>query len=107
MKKSQLFSIFFVIFTATILFSACTPNQKNAPDYADTQSELEQKSGFTSLTGTLRLQANLFLLETTTGPVALKSFDVDLNNYVGKNVTVSGKYSGDELFVSEISSDTP
>lgn len=63
---------------------------------------LEEKSGFTTLTGTLVMSGATGQIQTSTGPVAVESLAVDLNEYNGQTITVTGKYSGDTLFVSEV-----
>lgn len=89
--------LFFAVATTACLPLGSTP--ENSTESAD---ELSEKSGFATLTGTLSQQPNAYILQTSTGPVTLQSFDVDLSSYIGQEVTVTGKYSGDELFVSEI-----
>ncbi len=99
-----------VLFAGTMLVffagatAACMPNTAQQNN-ADTETEQTEKSGFTTLSGTLSQQTNSYLLQTSTGPVVVQSLEVDLSSYIGETVTVTGKYSGDELFVSEISTE--
>lgn len=61
-----------------------------------------EKSGFTTLSGTIVLGGATPLLKTATGTTALESYDIDLQPFNGQKVSVTGKYSGDTLFVSDI-----
>ncbi len=91
--------IFFFVFTA----SGCLPSTQET-DQKNTQVSQDSlnKSGFTTLKGTLTQQGTSFLLQTVSGPIVLQSLELDLSTFTGQSVTVTGKYSGDELFVSEI-----
>lgn len=93
-----------IVFFISLFSSGClpvaTPSGETNP--TSTDQELTQKSGFTTLNGTISQQGTLFLLQTNSGPVTLQTFELDLSEYAGKTVSVTGKYSGDELFVSEI-----
>lgn len=93
-----------LLLLSSTVFAACGATQPNpeVPVQQESQS-LEGKSGFTTLTGTLTMNGSTGQLQTSTGPVAVESLAVDLIDYNGLTVTVTGKYSGDTLFVSEIS----
>ena len=63
----------------------------------------DQKSGTTTKTGTISQSGELFFLAAgSAAPEPIESNLLDLSNYVGQTVTVSGQYSGDTLFVGEI-----
>lgn len=64
-----------------------------------------QKVGTTTKTGVISNNNNIFYLqETGQTPKEIDSYTVDLSEYVGQSVTVSGQYSGDTLFVGTIES---
>jgi hypothetical protein len=67
------------------------------------QRGTENKVGETSLSGTLIQQGDEFFISRSgEEPTSLDSYDIKLNRYIGKEVTVTGQYSGDTLFVKEV-----
>lgn len=63
----------------------------------------DQKSGDTVKTGVISMAGGkFFLAEVGMSPKEVESYVVDLAEYVGQTVTVTGQYSGDTLFVGEI-----
>lgn len=74
---------------------------KNTP----TSSPTSQKVGTTTKTGVISSNGGVFYLqEAGQTPKEIESYTVELSEYVGQNVTVSGQYSGDTLFVGSIES---
>lgn len=74
-------------------------NQQEAP----AKIAPNQKQGETSKTGTIsKAGTQFFINQTGQAPLAIDSYTVDLEQYVGQSVTVTGQYSGDTLFVGEI-----
>jgi hypothetical protein len=62
-----------------------------------------QKSGTTTKVGMLSKSGNRFFLkEGGSKAIEVDSYEIDLNTYIGQTVTVTGQYSGDTLFVSEL-----
>ena len=62
-----------------------------------------QKSGTTTKTGKVsNINGVFYLQETGQTPKEIDSYSVELKDYVGQMVTVSGQYSGDTLFVGSI-----
>jgi len=62
-----------------------------------------QKVGTTTKTGVISNSAGVFYLqEKGQTPKEIDSYTVELSDYVGQNVTVSGQYSGDTLFVGSV-----
>jgi len=62
-----------------------------------------QKVGTTTKTGVISTSNNVFYLqETGQTPKEVDSYTVELSDYVGQTVTVSGQYSGDTLFVGSV-----
>lgn len=53
--------------------------------------------------GTLTVKnGEVYLLSTDNGIINITSNKVNLNNYLKKNITVTGMYSGDTLYVDTI-----
>lgn len=99
--KKLFFSLFLLTVTSFSL-SACLPTAQQ-PTQVESVLDGEQKSGTTTLTGTLKTQGKTTILSTGSTNVTLESYELNLSDYNGKTVTVEGKYSGDTLFVSKIS----
>ncbi len=96
-----------IISVTTVLLSACqsSPAGTTADDGTDATAEsgLEAKQGTTTLEGTVSGSAGAYVLENPTAPpTPIESYDVDLSTHVGDRVTVSGQYSGNTLFVTEV-----
>lgn len=66
---------------------------------------VNQKVGTTTKTGIISNSGGVFYLqEAGQTPKEIDSYTVELSEYVGQSVTVSGQYSGDTLFVGTIES---
>lgn len=64
----------------------------------------QQKVGTSSKTGIISTSNGIFYLqEAGQTPKEIDSYTVELDQYVGQKVTVSGQYSGDTLFVGSVS----
>lgn len=92
------------------IFAGCT-KQKNATQQPATNPATQQgasqkstqKVGDTTKTGTITtISGRFYLTEAGQTPKEIDSYAVELSEYVGKNVTVTGQYSGDTLFVGSI-----
>ena len=103
MKKSL--SILLIILFSAVLFSACTGDKKAETVKTNTTGApaAEQKSGTTTKVGTITSAGGkFFLTEAGQTPKEIESYSVNLGDYAGKTVTVTGQYSGDTLFVGSI-----
>lgn len=71
---------------------------------AGTDTTTTEKSGDTTKTGTIMKAGELYFLNEpdSNKPLAIDTYSVDLAQYVGKRVKVTGQYSGDTLFVGKI-----
>jgi len=104
MKKIFFLSL---IVSSAVLFSACSHDQATT-DTVKTNATgaapaADQKSGDTTKNGTITTASGkFFLTEAGQPPKEIESYQVQLGDYVGKNVTVTGQYSGDTLFVGSI-----
>ncbi len=64
---------------------------------------VKEKVGTTTKTGTVsKTGGRFYLQEMGQTPKEIDSYTVELDAYVGENVTVSGQYSGDTLFVGSV-----
>lgn len=83
-----------LLLTASILLGGCLVAKP---------ADLTTESPDVTLTGTIVQAGTQFSLSIPgKPPVELDSRQVTLGTYAGKNVTVTGQYSGTTLFVSEI-----
>ncbi|MEK7525364.1 MAG: hypothetical protein AAB548_03265 [Patescibacteria group bacterium] len=92
-RKSALVA---TLLATSLIFGGCSAS---TPTPVQTQTETPD----VNLTGTIIQAGSLYSL-TITGkpPVELDSRRVNLADYVGKTVTVTGQYSGTTLFVDKI-----
>lgn len=95
----QYFVIAVLVF-ASVLVSGC---QKESPVGTPQAPAVKEKQGETTKTGLVIENSGTFVLQVVgEPPTAIDSYGVELKNYVGQTVTVTGQYSGDTLFVGEI-----
>jgi hypothetical protein len=94
----------FIGFCSVFLTGCATASPKSFPATTPTPTgSTTQKSGTTSLKGKIEVSGKLVLLKSNNqGPVTLDSYSVDLKQYNGQTITVTGKYSGDTLYVSSV-----
>jgi len=84
-----------------MLFSGCTQDN-NGSNSAQSDS-FEQKNTTITLTGKLTKSGNLYLVTDSAGVAHdVETYSADFDSYLGETVTVSGQYSGNTLFVSQI-----
>ncbi len=79
-------------------------SEQNSPSPGTiNQRGAENKVGETSLSGTLIQQGDdFFISQSGEEPTGVDSYDIKLTQYIGKEVTVTGQYSGNTLFVKEV-----
>lgn len=66
-------------------------------------SQIEEKQGDTTLTGVISVANGIFYITPGGQPTQeIESYSVELGEYVGKTVTVTGQFSGDTLFIGSI-----
>jgi hypothetical protein len=62
-----------------------------------------QKQGTTSKTGVItQAGGSFFIAAPGATPELIDSYSVDLAQYVGQSVTITGQFSGDTLFVGTV-----
>jgi hypothetical protein len=88
------------ILISTFFFSGCQylPQSTSTP----ATSTEETATGSTTLTGTLQSSNGKYFLKSTGKTVELDSYSVEFTEFVGKNVSITGQYSGDTLFAESI-----
>lgn len=99
------FSLSLVILLVGASLTGCLPKRKltNNPNAGVTTVEKKEKVGDTTLTGKItKVGDKYFITVSGKQPQDLDSYSVDLSQYVGKTVTVTGQYSGDTLFVGKV-----
>lgn len=96
-----------VVIVCAVVVSGCMPGSDNSTS-APSQTEqsapaANEKSGDTSKTGTISTSEGRYFLQESGGtPEEIESYAVELEEYVGQTVTVTGQYSGDTLFVGSV-----
>ncbi len=92
------------IVCASILLVGCTskPAEPQTTTPSTTNQSAAAKSGTTTKTGTVTKVGSKYLLKAAGQSIDIDSYNIDLSQYAGKSVTLSGQYSGDTLFVSEV-----
>lgn len=95
-----------VLFSASLVFAGCasqsTTSKAGVPETDQTPSASE-KQGNTTKTGVISQVNGQFYLQQSTGtPELIESLSVDLSEYVGQTVTLTGQYSGDTLFIGSV-----
>ena len=104
MKKIILIFVVFVVLVGGVFLwiqNAKKDVQKNPP--TSSTSATTQKSGTTTKTGLVSSGGGVFYLEEAgQTPKEIDSYAINLADYLGQSVTVSGQYSGDTLFVGSI-----
>lgn len=77
--------------------------KKSVQKNPTTSSTTTQKTGTTTKTGLVSSSGGVFYLqESGQTPKEIDSYAINLADYLGQSVTVSGQYSGDTLFVGSI-----
>lgn len=100
MNTKQL-ALLLVIITTVGFFSGCSLVNRSS-DSMNT-GELEQKNTVITITGVLSQNGELFFITDSAGVIHdVETYAVSFSEYVGKTVTVSGQYSGNTLYVTEI-----
>jgi hypothetical protein len=95
------------LFVSALLVSACTafsskPSQ-NGSQTETSDSQQVEKSGDTTKSGKISKSGEKFYLqETGKSPIEINSYSIDINQYVGQTITVTGQYSGDTLYIGKV-----
>ncbi len=93
-----------IILSAGLIFSACTKSTTAPSSQGGAQAPAaDQKQGDTSKTGTISQSGSIFFINVIgQEPEIIESYAVELVDYVGQAVTITGQYSGDTLFVGKV-----
>lgn len=90
------------LLVSSFMLGACT-GATNSPSTNSSDGDSSQKQGDTTMSGTIKAAAGKYYLEAMgQTPMEIDSYTFNLADYVGREVTVTGQYSGDTLFVGEI-----
>ena len=100
--KIRFILLLILLLLSSTVFAACGAKNSASTKTQQESQPLEEKSGFTTVSGSLIMNGATGQVQTASGPVAVESFAVDLKQYDGQTITVTGKYSGDTIFVSEV-----
>ncbi len=95
-----------VVIGCGVLLGACvnTTNSTTAGEAEQTPIlAVEEKRGDTTKSGMLLKKGDTYFIQSPAGEMdEVESYAVELSDFVGKQVTVTGQYSGDTLFVGKI-----
>ncbi len=97
-------AVFFIL--VTLGFAGCTSRQLPASQTTQPASQEAMpgaKVGKTTKTGVVSKANGKYYLDVSHEPLLeIDSYSIDLSDYAGKTVTITGEYSGNTLFVGEI-----
>lgn len=100
-KHSSISLVVGLLLVSSVLFSGCIQSNNNS-DSSELNS-FEQKNTTITITGKLTKSGNLYLVTDSAGVAHdVETYSVDFDSRLGETVTVSGQYSGNTLFVSQI-----
>ncbi|MBT3249653.1 MAG: hypothetical protein HN846_03555 [Candidatus Pacebacteria bacterium] len=93
-----------IILFAGYIFSACTQTATTPVNQNSGQvPAADQKVGDTSKTGMISQSGSVFFINVMgQEPEIIESYSMELADYVGQTITVTGQYSGDTLFVGSV-----
>ena len=95
-----------VLIMTSVLLAGCASSGPTAATSsntgASTNAAAATKVGTTTKTGMVKKVGKTFILQVGNQSIGVDSYNVDLSQYAGQTVTVSGEYSGDTLFVSKV-----
>jgi len=100
----RIFFLSALLVFAGLFFSGCAKqSQLNRSSNQVTSSVKQKKVGDTVKTGKISQMNDKYFITPVSGqPEEIDSYNVKLQQYVGKTITVVGQYSGDTLFVGKI-----
>lgn len=102
MRKYQFF-LSTVLIVSSLVFAGCSlPGATPKP--AATPASNAARVGDTTTTGVVMFAGNKYYLQTNDKRLTLNSYSIDLSTWKNQNVTVTGQFSGDELFITKINS---
>jgi hypothetical protein len=98
--KKLLFGVTLCIMSLS--FAGCAKNASAPVPSPSPVADSSEKVGTTTKSGKVSKVGNSFLLQSGNQSIGLDSYSIDLSAYVDQQVTVSGQYSGDTLFVTTV-----
>ena len=92
-----------LLFVSAILLTGCSLGTTPTTAGDSTPNSVVEKRGDTVKSGKLLRRNAVFMIETAPGVTeAVDSVAIDLSAYENQQVTITGQYSGDTLFVGKI-----
>jgi hypothetical protein len=98
--KKLLFGVWLCMMS--LVFAGCGKTASAPVTSPSPAAGTSEKVGTTTKSGKVAKVGNSFLLQSGNQSIGLDSYSIDLSGYVGQQVTVSGQYSGDTLFVTTV-----
>jgi len=91
------------VLAASLLLGGCTTTSAGTPQEEKAPGQAIEKSGDTTLSGTLvKLDRKYYLKLSGKPNQEVDSYGVDLSIYEGKTVTIIGQFSGTTLFAGRV-----
>jgi hypothetical protein len=106
--SKRLLSSSVLILGSLIFFAGCQQKLVPPTPPTETQTEAEPlaqptKEGYATLKGIIvKLGSNFVVIDELDAQHEIDSYSLDFNQYIDTEVSVTGQYSGETLFVSEI-----
>lgn len=92
-----------VLLASSFIFVGCGTTTSSASPAPLNQPGTTQKSGNTTKTGTItQIGEKFYISQQGKQPMEIDSNTVDLKQYLGKTVTITGQFSGDTLYVGKV-----
>jgi starvation-inducible outer membrane lipoprotein len=100
MKKSIVLT---ALLTSVFLLAGCQSSSVKESTSEPTPTVEAKKEGDTTLTGKVVESGGKFVLQGQDGKqTEIDSYKVELGEFDGKQVTVTGQYSGETLFIANL-----
>lgn len=93
-----------IVLFSGFVFSACTKTVIEPSTQGESRvPAADQKVGDTSKTGMISQSGSVFFINVMgQEPEIIESYAINLADYVGQTLTVTGQYSGDTLFIGSV-----
>lgn len=100
---SAVLTLVITVVLSSLVVTGCVGGGTTQSGDTTTPATTTEKQGDTTRTGVLsQVNGTFFLQESGKLPEAIDSYSVDLSQYLGQTITVTGQFSGDTLFVGKI-----
>ena len=93
--KKNIFVICSFVLISSFIFSSCNSSSKSE-QYLEKNQEIV-------LTGRITKSGSGYILTTSSGKIQeLESYTIEFANYINQTKTVTGEFSGNTLFVTQV-----